>query len=195
MARDDRLLLSRIASGDEDALQELYQGYAPRLTRYLWHLLDGDTYAVEEALQEVCIAIWRSAATFRGDAQVATWVYQIARYSALRLRQDWLRRADAQATHVPILEPDEADEVAETGDALPAGDDAVIDRLILADAIRQLSAKHREVLRLVVGEGFSRDEVARMLDIPSGTVKSRLSYARRALLRALHARDTEGSHP
>lgn len=195
MAHDDRLLLARIASGDEDALYELYQGYVPRLTRYLWYQLDKDAHAVEEALQEVCIAIWRSAATFRGDAKVATWVYQIAHNSAWRIRRDRLRHV--QARHLPILEAEEAGEVPEAaraGEALPACDDAVIDRLMLADAIRQLSAKHREVLRLVVGEGFSLDEVARMLDIPSGTVKSRLSYARQALLRALNARDTEGSH-
>jgi RNA polymerase sigma factor (sigma-70 family) len=193
MARDDRLLLARIATGEEDALHELYQSYAPRLTRYLWHQLGGDAHAVEEALQEVFIAVWRTAATFRGDAKVATWIYQIARYSALRIRQDRLRHAEP-VRQAPNPEPDEADEANETEEAMPACDDAVIDRLMLADAIRQLSTKHREVLRLVAGEGFGVDEVARMLDLPSGTIKSRLSYARRALLRALQARDTEASH-
>lgn len=191
MALDDRLLLARIASGDEDALHELYQGYAPRLTRYLWHQLDGDPHAVEEALQEVFIAVWRSASAFRGDAKVATWVYQIAHYSALRARRHQLRQA--AVAQVPIPEPGED---VETAEILPACDDAVIDRLMLVDALRQLSEKHREVLRLVVVESFSLDEAARMLDIPSGTVKSRLSYARRALLRALSAaRDPEASHP
>ena len=71
MALDDRLLLARIAGGDEEALHALYQGYAPRLTRYLWHQLDGDPHAVEETLQEVFIAIWHSAGAFRGDANRA----------------------------------------------------------------------------------------------------------------------------
>ena len=190
MALDDHTLLARVALGDDAALQALYEHYAPRLTRYLWHQLDGDLHAVEEALQDVFVAIWRSAASFRGDAKVATWIYQIAHYTALRLRRDRLQRAEA--TQVPVAEPDEA---IELGATLPACDEAVIDRLLLADALRQLSAKHREVLRLVVAEGFSLDETARILGIPSGTVKSRLSYARRALLRALSARDTEASHP
>ncbi|HKS69688.1 MAG TPA: RNA polymerase sigma factor [Ktedonobacterales bacterium] len=189
MALDDRLLLARIATGDEDALHELYQGYAPRLTRYLWHQLDGDQHAVEEALQEEFIAVWRSAAGFRGEAKVATWVYQIAHNAASSARRRQLRQA--VQWQVPIPEPDEA---TEGGEALPACDDAVLDRLVLADALRQLSEKHREVLQLIAAEGFSLDEAARMLDIPSGTVKSRLSYARRALLRALSARDPEASH-
>lgn len=189
MTLDDRLLLARIAGGDEDALHELYLGYAPRLTRYLWHQLDGDPQAVEEALQEVFIAIWRSAAGFRGEAKVATWVYQIAHNAASSARRRQLRQAALPQVPIPQLA-----ETAETTEVVPACDDAVIDRLALADALRQLSAKHREVLRLVAAEGFALDEVARMLDIPTGTVKSRLSYARRALLRALSARDPEASH-
>ncbi|HEX6796356.1 MAG TPA: RNA polymerase sigma factor [Ktedonobacterales bacterium] len=190
MALDDRLLLASIATGDEGALHELYQAYAPRLTRYLWHQLDGDPHAVEEALQEVFIAVWRSAAGFRGEAKVATWVYQIAHNAALSARRRQLRLSSL--AQVPIPEPGEAPDGGETQ---PACDDAVLDRLVLAEALRQLSEKHREVLRLVAAEGFSLDEVARMLDIPSGTVKSRLSYARRALLRALSAaRDPEASH-
>lgn len=189
MAHDDRLLLARIAIGDEDALHELYQGYAPRLTRYLWHQLNGDPHAVEEALQEVFIAVWRSAAGFRGEAQVATWVYQIAHNVASSTRRRQLRQA--ALIQEPIPEPDEATGGNET---LPACDDTVLDRLVLADALRQLTEKHREVLRLVAAEGFSLNEVARMLDIPAGTVKSRLSYARRALLRALSTRDSEASH-
>lgn len=188
MTLDDRLLLARIAGGDEDALHQLYQSYAPRLTRYLWHQLDGDPEAVEEALQEVFIAIWRTAAGFRGEAKVATWVYQIAHNTAVSARRHYARQTTAQ---VPIPELDESSEIAEF---VPACDDAVLDRLMLDDALRQLSAKHREVLRLVVQQGFALDEVGRMLDIPTGTVKSRLSYARRALLRTLSARDPEASH-
>lgn len=190
MAHDDPLLLARIAAGDGDALHELYQRYAPRLTRYLWHQLDGDSHAVEEALQEVFVAIWRSSAGFRSEAKVATWVYQIAHNTASSARRR--ERRWAAAAQAPILEPDES---PDSGETLPACDDAVLDRLVLTDALRQLSAKHREALRLVVAEGFSHDEVARMLDIPIGTVKSRLSYARRALLRALNTRDPEASHP
>ncbi len=189
MALDDRLLLARIASGDEEALHALYQDYVPRLTRYLWHQLDGDTHAIEETLQEVFIAIWRSASAFRGDAKVVTWVYQIAHFTAMRARRQ--QRRGATAAQLPIAEPDESIESAEM---LPACDDTVIDRIVLAEALRQLTAKHREVLRLVAGEGFALDEVARILDVPIGTVKSRLSYARQALLRALSARDPEASH-
>ena len=57
----------------------------------------------------------------------------------------------------------------------------MIERMALADALDRLSAKHREALDLVFSYGFSLEEAARVLDVPLGTIKSRLSYARRAL--------------
>jgi RNA polymerase sigma-70 factor (ECF subfamily) len=79
--------LARIARGDEEALRQLYDAFRPRLRNYLWRQLDGDATAVEEALQGVFVAVWRTAASYRGEARVATWLFQIARYRALRLRQ------------------------------------------------------------------------------------------------------------
>jgi RNA polymerase sigma-70 factor (ECF subfamily) len=64
-------------------------------------------------------------------------------------------------------------------------ENAVIDRITLASALRQLSDKHREVLELVFHYGFAPDEVANILAVAPGTVKSRISYARRALLQLL----------
>lgn len=60
-------------------------------------------------------------------------------------------------------------------------------RLTLAAALAELSAQHREVLELVFAQGFALAEVAQILAVPVGTVKSRVSYARRALLKALAA--------
>ncbi len=58
---DPILLLGQIANGDEEALRTLYVEYHPRLHRYLWGLLDGDGCAVEEALQDTFLAVWRAA--------------------------------------------------------------------------------------------------------------------------------------
>jgi RNA polymerase sigma-70 factor (ECF subfamily) len=65
-------------------------------------------------------------------------------------------------------------------------ENAVIDRITLANALRQLSDKHRDVLELVFYYGFAPNEVATILAVAPGTVKSRISYARRALLRLLN---------
>jgi RNA polymerase sigma factor (sigma-70 family) len=88
---------------------------------------------------------------------------------------------------------DDADEeAAETQEAAIGGacgshEDGVLDRLALQGALGQLSARHRAALELVFVHGFALTEAAQILGVPEGTVKSRISYARRALLRALES--------
>ena len=89
---DPKLLLGQIANGDEEALRSLYVEYHPRLQRYLWGLLDGDGCAVEEALQDTFLAAWRAAGGYRGEAKVATWLFQIAHNLALHSRWAAARR-------------------------------------------------------------------------------------------------------
>jgi RNA polymerase sigma-70 factor, ECF subfamily len=186
---DEQLLLAHVAAGDEEALHQLYLAYCPRLRRYLWHQLDGDLSGIEEALQDIFLAVWRTAGGYRGDARVSTWVYQIAHYVALGAR----RRLARHPAHLRLAtleddDPPESDWSVGTGEV---GEDAVLNRLALADALGRLSAKHREVLALIFQYGFSPDEAAQILDVPAGTVKSRISYARKALLRALSTTPAE----
>ncbi len=189
MLVDVQQLVARIAAGDDEALRELYGLYRPRLRRYLWHQLDGDLQAVEEALQDVFLAVWRTAGAYRGDARVATWIYQIAHYHVLHAHRSRHLRDEL----FPVDAPYGSDDGNAPSERLSIAshEDAVLDRLALADAFRQLSVKHRAVLDLVFQHGFSLDETAQILDVPLGTVKSRISYARRSLQRALSAPTTE----
>ena len=183
---DHQVLLAQVATGNEEALRQLYMVFRPGLRRYLWHQLGADSCAVEDVLQETFVAIWRSAGGFRGDAKVATWIYQIARYQALHLR----RRVRASDTSPQGWSDDEDNSLERAGQE-PSYEDQVVDRLSLAGALSQLSWKHREALDLVFVRGFTLDEVAQILDVPVGTVKSRVSYARRALLRELETQALE----
>jgi RNA polymerase sigma-70 factor (ECF subfamily) len=185
---DHHVLLAQIATGDEDALRQLYTRLRPALRRYLWHQLDGDAIAVEEALQDTFFAVWRSASSFRGEAKVATWVYQIARYQSLHAR-----RRTARVSAVTSYGPADEEGDEERASAAPSCEDEVVDRLTLSAALRQISRKHREALELVFAHGFTLEEAAAILDVPVGTVKSRVSYARRALLRELEAQALEDS--
>ncbi len=181
--KEDQRLIARIATGDERALDALYALYRPRLRRYLWQQLDGDAGLVEEALQDVFLAVWESAARFRGEAKVATWVFQIAHNIALRARKRDTRRP----TSAPLL----AAEWSSANDQSDRYAEDVIARLSMHDALEKLSEKHREVLDLFFRQGFSADEIAIILGIPSGTVRSRMSYARKALRDEL----SQPSHP
>jgi RNA polymerase sigma-70 factor (ECF subfamily) len=180
MQPEDADLLRNIAQGDEQALRLLYLHYRPRLWRYLLQQLNGRDALVEDVLQEVFLAIWRSAASFRGEARVATWVFRIAHHHAVRFRLSADRFPPAPAEN-DTADSGEGD--CAVGDVSPENE--VVDRLILAEAFHRLSTKHRAVLLLVYQQGFTLDEAALILAIPAGTVRSRVSYARRALQREL----------
>src|SRR5215831_13895925 len=96
MTCDDEVLLGQIAEGDQEALRELYTRYRPRVRRYLWYQLHGDHGRVEEALQDIFLAVWRSAGKYRGEARVATWLFQIAHYHVLHARREAARRISEQ---------------------------------------------------------------------------------------------------
>jgi len=181
MTTDDRTLLASVVAGDEQALEQLYAAYRPRLWRYVWHQLDGDAELVDDVLQDVFLAIWRTAHAYRGEAAIATWIFRITHHqtvSALRSR--------ARRNGLFAAKPRDNDAPHEsTGrQPLPPGashEDEVVGRITLDDALSRISAKHRIVLELIFFYGFSCEEAARVLDVPIGTVKSRLSYARKAL--------------
>ena len=178
-AHSDVTLLIQMARGDQQALQQLYARYRGPLWRYIWRLVNEDAHLADEVTQDVFVAAWRQAATFRAEATPATWLFRIACHRALNARRDLARRVeghlwnddarDDERDHWPFAEGE------------PSHEDAVIERMALADAVDRLSAKHREALDLVFSYGFSLEETARVLDVPLGTIKSRLSYARRAL--------------
>jgi RNA polymerase sigma-70 factor, ECF subfamily len=169
---DDHLLLSRIASGDESALQQLYVKYRPPLRRYLWYQLDHDSARAEDILQETFLSIWRAARTVRNDGSTAAWIFQIAHRHVLQARRHAQSRMEENSLE---LETDD-----QQGSSVESPEDAIVTRIDLEDAIRRLSEKHREVLYLICLQGFTIDEGAHILSVPPGTVKSRLSYARQA---------------
>ena len=176
---DDAQLLRRIAQGDRQALSELYALYQRPLFTYLLQLTP-DYGLAEELLQDTLVAVWKSARTFEGRSKVLTWLIGIARRQAHNtLRQHRLPQADlAELAEMPAsdLEPEAF--------AL-----ASVARDELAQTMRQLTPAHREVLLLIFIQELSYQEVATILEVPVGTVKSRLSNARRALRVLLDARE------
>ncbi len=178
----ERALLARCAQGDQSALRDLLDRYRPRLWGYLWHQAGEDRDRAEDLLQEVCIAIWQHAASFRGEARVATWIFRLAHNRALNARRDRDRRPEG---HQVILLDDEDQQLT-----VPHNEDLHIARLDLGTALRRLPERQREVIALLFVAGFTMAEAATVLHIPLGTVKSRLAQAREALRAAF-----QGDHP
>ncbi len=174
-AVSDAELLTRIARGDQQALAALYQRHG-RVVLAQITLVAGDRAAGEEILQDTMLAVWRGAASFRGESSVRSWLIAIARRQA----RDRRRRR-----RIPAV-GDEA--LAGQPSSEPGPEQVALDRAEVGEvavAIRVLAPPHREVLGLVFGAGLSLREAAGVLGIPVGTVKSRLSAARTALSRQL----------
>ena len=169
--RDDVHLLRRIGQGDEDAMAAFYREHGQVVLAQVL-LVTGERVLAEEILQDTMLAVWRGAGSFRGESSVRSWVIAIAR----RQTRDRLRGQRLRVVDDAFL--------ADQPGSGPGPEVMALDRAELAevrDAIRELAPAHREVLGLAFGAGFSLPEVAGVLEIPVGTVKSRLTAARTAL--------------
>jgi RNA polymerase sigma-70 factor (ECF subfamily) len=173
-------LLSRIAQGDQIAMAEFYRRHS-RVVLAQILLVVGERPLSEEILQDTMLAIWSGASSFRGESRIRTWVIAIARRKARdRMRGHRLRLVN-DAHMSGRASPD------------PGPEHVALERAEVAEvatAIRALTPVHREVLGLAFGAGLSLPEVAELLEIPLGTVKSRLIRARAALGRALNEKGT-----
>ena len=164
----DQELLQQIARGDEQAFDRLYESYNLAVYRYALSLV-GDPAVAEEILQDVFLAVWKGADRFRYQAQIKTWLLRIAHYRAMsRLRQNNMAAALDEIEDVP-------DELAI--EDLYANPD--LERV--QAAVLQLSPKLRAVVELAFMHDLSYAEIASVVNIPIGTVKSRMSNALRRL--------------
>ncbi len=172
---DDAALLHSIAGGDQAAMAEFYRLHSQAVLAHI-SLVVGERALAEEIFQDTMLAVWRNAGSFRGESRVRTWVIAIARRQARdRSRRHRLRLvSDAELTDKASTSP---------GPEAVALERATVTEV--ADAIARLRRTHREVLGLAFGAGLSLAEAAEVLQVPVGTVKSRLTAARAALNRAL----------
>ncbi|POM25642.1 RNA polymerase sigma factor CnrH [Actinomadura rubteroloni] len=176
--RDDGALLRQIAQGDRAALVAVYERHAAVVLSHLV-LLTGDHGLSEEILQDTMLAVWRGAGRFRGESSVRSWIIAIAR----RQYRDRQRRKRPKVVGQEVL--------ADRPSSEPGPEQKALDRVsarTVMETIGKLAPHHREVLGLVFGSGLSLREAAEVLDVPVGTVKSRLSAARAALVRSMPER-------
>lgn len=171
-APDDAALLQAHVEGDPDAFGELVRRHQDRLWAVALRTT-GDREEAADAVQDALLSACRRADTFRGEAQVSTWLHRIVVNACL----DRLRRRRSHRTEAL---PEEGDRVpALVADSLGADTTEASERRtdVLA-ALSQLSAEQRTALVLVDMEGFSVDEAAAMVGCAPGTIKSRCARGR-----------------
>lgn len=168
-AAEDRRLLQRHVDGDPEAFGLLFRRHGDRLWAVALRTLNSPEDAAD-AVQNAMISAYRRAETYRGDAAVTTWLHRIVVNACL----DLLRRRNVRP--VEPLPADPADPVPHRD---PIEDRQT--RIDVAAALASLPVEQRVALILVDVEGYPVAEVALMLEVPSGTVKSRCARGRARL--------------
>lgn len=169
--RDDASLVRAAADGDAQALRVLYDRHAPWLSARLMRRCN-DREVVMDVVQDTFVAVWNDARKWRGDGEVAAWLWGIAfrrMVSRLRSRKDVLLMPEWDAAalgHAPAVEEQVLLGV-EYGD--------------LAGALRRLSPEFRSVVQAVVLDGLTTREASRVLGVRQNTVKTRLHRAKAQL--------------
>ncbi len=175
---EELVLLAR--QGDPDAFDQLVVRHQSAVFRAALAALRVREDA-EEVAQDAFIRAWRALGRFRGDSSFRTWVLRIAWNRAISRRRGlagWLRRA------TPI---DDVAEPAAVGDGQYASVQNAELQVHVVSAIQALSPKLRDALLLAQSGEYQYDEIARMLGVPLGTVKWRVSEARRKVREKLAA--------
>jgi RNA polymerase sigma-70 factor (ECF subfamily) len=167
----DEALVGAVAGGDRRAMQALYLRHRVRIYRFVLRLV-GDAASAEDIVSEVFLDVWRQADGFKAKSRVSTWLLAIARHKALSARRARLH--------------EQLDDGAASAIADPADDaETILDRqdrgAIIRQCLSQLSAIHREVLDLVYYHEKSVEEVAKIVGVSAGTVKTRMFYARKRM--------------
>jgi RNA polymerase sigma-70 factor, ECF subfamily len=156
---------------DTALMRELYSEHAGALWRYAMRLT-GDRARAEDVVQETLLRAWQHPHVFDdSERSPRAWLFRVARNMIIDERRSVRFRSE-------VGSPDGSDEFEQRG---PDEVDAALDRLLTSDALMHLSPEHRAVVRRSYYLGWTIAQIADDLQIPEGTVKSRLHYALHAL--------------
>lgn len=172
----DADLIARMRERDEAALRTLYERHAGWMSaRLLRRCADRDVVA--DTLQDTFVSAWNGAARFRGDGEVAGWLWGIAVHRLISR----IRARSAQGTRLgPALQSHQATDVSAEENVLLA-----IEYSDVGSALTRISPELRVVLQATVLDGLTTREAGRLLGIPQGTVKTRLARARASMRQEL----------
>ncbi len=193
MPQDNEILaalMKQAAQGSESAFSDLVKHFEKTVYNIAMQAVRNREDALDIS-QEVFIKLWRTSGSYRGECSVSSWVIKIARNTTL----DLLRRHTSHQTDSLTVEDEDGD-TAERDIPVSGGDDDPVssyerkERIsIVRTAIGDLGDEHKEIILLRDISGLSYAEIAQILGIEEGTVKSRLFRARNSLKEILQKRN------
>ena len=170
----DRLLVAKILNGDEKAFTELYREYSPGILRRLYRMT-GDSEYAEDCLQQVFTEALRSFENYRGEGSLQGWLNRIATHLTL----DHFRRKQRLRSFLEDFAP-----AKQHSEQEPLPEELFLKeelRQLIRSLLEKLGARKRMAILLCDLEGMGVEEAAEQMDIPVGTVASRLHHGRRDL--------------
>jgi RNA polymerase sigma-70 factor, ECF subfamily len=190
MAAEEATLVAELQAGSEQAFALLIAQYGQPIYSMIARNLRDPSDAAD-VTQEVFVKVFRHIGSFHGDASLRTWIYRIALHEASNQRRWWSRHKRQELTLDAQQENDDGESFC-LGDTLASGVDSPLECAVQSETREQVAAALRtipEAFRAVVIlreiEGFGYEEIAEMLNVNLGTVKSRLTRGRAALREAL----------
>jgi len=186
LTAQEALFVSRLKANEDAAYDELVRTYSGPIYHVAYRMT-GDAAEASDAVQDIFLKIFRNIGGFKGEAALKTWIFKIA-FSEILNRLRWWKRRHRYAT----LSLDESPNrnlpghgVADAGPTPEEDLQAKERENAIQQALRRLSHEHRSIIVLRDIEGFSYTEIADVLGISMGTVKSRLARARADLKKSL----------
>jgi RNA polymerase sigma-70 factor (ECF subfamily) len=178
---DDKTLIQLCKQGDRDAFDELMRRYEKRVFNFAYRM-SGSYDDASDVTQEAFLRVFNSIGTFRGDAVFTTWLYRIVRNVFLDERKR--AKTHLQTSLEEYIELDENSVAKQIEDDDPTPDQLIEGKernQLLQDAIQSLPEYQRMMMILYHTQSKSYEEISQIMNLPIGTVKSRLNRARLAL--------------
>lgn len=178
---DERKLVKRAQGGDLGAYDELVRRYQERVYATVYHMTSSHEDANDLA-QDAFIKAYRAINSFKGDSSFFTWVYRIAVNKTLNFLKQRKKRTFMSLNDLDFNAEHDPDLVALISEKTPRRDISLAElQEQLNEAMQKLSDTHRLVVTLHDVQGLSHDEISKIMDCNTGTVRSRLFYARQQL--------------
>ncbi len=191
MEHGERILLERAKSGDIIAFEELIGSYQKRVFNLALRIIGNYDDAADLA-QEAFVRIYKAISSFKEQSSFSTWVYRITTNVCL---DEIRKRKNRKVVYIDEdIQTDDGEMKRQVISSDPGPDEAAERseiRRIVNDAINRLPEEQRVVITLRDLQGMSYEEIARILELPAGTVKSRINRARLALKNMLSSENRE----
>ena len=181
---DERKIIKKAAAGSADAFEQLLLKYQTPIYN-LCLRMTGNPEDAADMTQEAFLKAWRSLSSFQFESSFSTWLYRLTTNTCLDYLRSQKRRPQCSLT---VEDDDGEEQVLDVTDEAPTPEEALLsaeERSQLVHALSQLEASQRQIITLRVVNDLSYAEIAEILDVKEGTVKSRLARARDNLRKKL----------